>query len=213
MPSWARTVAHDSLALVENNPVFRQSQLITCRVFTAFMVEGVVAFIGSELDTNWSSPNRRNKSPEEESLAFKNNVVRKLIGLSIGDQDHQESSLLCKELKGFRDVFVHPKQIKAPSRIITMETAPTEGLFEWSKHSWEALLEIDSTRSVLDRSESYCRKLLDTAISDVEINPSKYPHIIENSDTLTGLATLMDISKRGHGATFKMPQIDQVPSG
>jgi hypothetical protein len=158
--------------------------LITARVFTAFMFEGVVDHLGEKLCSTWKQPNqRRNVALARQPLAERHKAVRRFLQLDNGIKQYQDISRIVDRLLTFRDSFAHPKVCRE-----LIQDAVQSDLEAIPGIAWEP--EVDANAAtVVERDyqelERYSIELLDIAAACLEqtlregwiVWQQKYPHL------------------------------------
>ena len=138
--------------------------LITAKVFTAFMFEGVVNHLGEKLCSTW---NKSDPSPKKalarQPLTERHKKVRRFLQLDNSGRQYEDISVLVDRLLKFRDSFAHPKicqQIIQDSVRTEFAAIPS---IEWETEIEAAKIECD-----YQEIEKYAIYLLDTAAACLE---------------------------------------------
>lgn len=110
-PAFARNTVAWAIKSAAASPVGSHYVLITAKVFTAFMFEGVVDRVVERLCSIWNSPPEKKgrTALSHQSLGERHKTVRDFLGLDNGGSQYQEIRLLVGGLLTFRDSFAHPK--------------------------------------------------------------------------------------------------------
>lgn len=105
-------VAEKAISDSKANAPRNAEDIIIANVFTAFMVEGVINYLGEILNSNWKvRPGKKEKRIWERStLNEKLETVREQIGV-VGESDFNPPGTI-ERFKVARDFFAHPKKIE-----------------------------------------------------------------------------------------------------
>lgn len=166
------------------NPESCEYALITSKVFSAFMFDGVVECLGEKLCSTWKesrpAPMGRRPRPalSHEPLRVRHRAVRGLLKMNSGDREFQEVRPLVEGFVRFRDSFAHPKTYRETIQDrVRSECAPIPRI------QWETGLEPNTVEKDLWQLESYSIGLLDRGATLLEAALAKglysqiYPHL------------------------------------
>lgn len=190
-PIYAKKVAYHALEQARTTESGQTLNLITTKVFLAFMMEGIVDHLGRTLDREWDTANGKRR-PRSRSMNFyeKHKFVRKLLGMSNGNADFRElTNNTLAPLFSFRDSFAHPKK-----EVSTFEHMVTEGQEQFPVSDWETTLTVEALSADYQKLDSYCRNLLSVAADLLEQCGQngmsfykKYPHLGDSRYAVSGL--------------------------
>lgn len=200
-PAIARKTAMWAIKSAETTVENSDYALITARVFTAFMVEGVIQHIGAQTYRDWKKDrktSRGSKKPSLERSGFvdQHKFIRKRIGLTNSSQDYREAQDLFERLMNFRDQFAHPKLINHPP-IKESVSSRDERLPDIA---WENDVKLDIVKPGFKTAENYCISLLKDSAQFLESEHRKgqvyclehYPHHHDLEHSAVSLRLFLD---------------------
>ena len=185
-PAAAREVARRAIQRASDEEKGSFWELVTARVFTAFMFEGVVHHIGGKLSPTWDAQRERGAGQKarpalaREPLDVRHKAVRSLLDLDNGGSEYEDIRCLVKRLIKFSDSFAHPKEHHAA----IADEVPSE-FDAMPEIAWQPEVRFDTASGDFYRIEAYCDELLKTA-SDLRrrtydeewtVWQQKYPHL------------------------------------
>jgi hypothetical protein len=184
-PAMAREVARRAIQRASYEERGSFWELVTAKVFTAFMFEGVIHHLGEKLEPQWNSPRERGVSQKprpalaRKPLDVRHRAVRSLLSLDNEGPEYEDIRCLVSRLIEFRDCFAHPKEHRA--EIADEVSSEFDAMPEIA---WQPDVRFDTVNGDFDRIETYCGELLKTA-SDLlkrtyegwTVWQQKYPHL------------------------------------
>jgi hypothetical protein len=192
--------AHWAIESAAENPNGSYYALITARVFTAFIFEGVINHLGETLCPTWNELRSRevrcwiarcraflrravgcmeDKKPPlaREPLAEKHKIIRRLLKLDNGGREYQEIQPSVHRAFKFRDGFAHPKLLQetVEDSVQSPDFAPMPAI------AWESEIDASLIESDYKQLETYCTSLLHAAADLLESTASRkeYPHLAD----------------------------------
>jgi hypothetical protein len=173
--------------------------LITAKVFTIFMFEGVIHHLGETLSPSWSERIGKKPVAARESLPDRHKTVRRLLGRSNDASDFQSIQTLVQRLTDFRDSLAHPKVVRETFKRTVK--SPDEAKMELG-------LTFDASEVPGDfkRLEAYSLELVDTAAALLETTDwdegrAKYPHLQDLEFEAGQLRCVLHISASYSGSS------------
>jgi hypothetical protein len=187
-PAVARQTARWAMRSASNNPNGSYYALITAKVFTAFMFEGVVDHLGEILCSTWSEPgpgpNNQGQRTRlaRQPLVERHKAVRRLLQLDNGSRQYQDIHGLVGRVLSFRDSFAHPKGIQE-----TVWDSVQSDLSAIPDIAWETEVDAAKIENDLQELENYSMSLLDSAAASLDDTLAKgwdvwqqrYPHLTD----------------------------------
>ena len=199
-PAVARKTASWAIESAAGKPTGSYYALITGKVFTAFLFEGVVNHLGETLCPTWNEFRSREvhgwiarcrdflcrvlgckenkKCPlSREPLAEKHRTVRRLLHRKNDGREWQEIQSTVNRVFRFRDSFAHPKVFQE-----TIEDAvQSPDLAAIPPIKWESEIDVLRIEGDYRQVERYCIDLLDAAADLLERadGREKYPHLAD----------------------------------
>jgi hypothetical protein len=182
-PAYARITARWALRSAATTPTGSYYPLITAKIFTAFMFEGAIDYLGETLCPTWNtSSSRPNRAPAWQPLAERHKAVRRLLNLDNGNREYDDIRAIVDRLFRFRDSFAHPKVLEQ-----TIQDSVPNAMAAAPEIAWEAEVDATLVQSDFDTLEAYSVGLLDTAADCLESVlergwdewQQKYPHLTD----------------------------------
>jgi hypothetical protein len=182
-PAYARITARWALRVAAATPSGSYYPLITAKVFTAFMFEGAIDYLGGTLCPNWNaSSSVPSRAPARQPLDDRHKAVRRLLDLDNGTKEYADIRALTGRIFRFRDSFAHPKVLEK-----TIQDSVSNELAAAPDIAWEAEVDATLIQSDFDTIEAYSVGLLDTAADCLESVlergwdewQQKYPHLTD----------------------------------
>lgn len=136
--------------------------LITARIFTAMMFEGVISFIGETVIPDWNISPENGRAKSHESIGKKHKMARLAINLSNDRNDYREKADKIDELFKFRDSLVHPQVIKETA-LRSLDESTFAGLPSIPNIAWEQEVDKDLIERDFKLVEEYSHELCDAA--------------------------------------------------
>jgi len=185
-PAAARAAARWAITTAAIEPNGSFYALLTARVFTAFMFEGVVHHLGETLCPVWGKPRprsdgQRERPPlERQSVEERHKVVRRLLRMHNGGTEYQAIRMVVGRIVLFRDRFAHPKAHQQ-----TVKDYVESELARLPDIDWEAEITMAQVESDYQQVEEYCTMLLNVAADLLEeaytsgwdVWRQRYPHL------------------------------------
>ena len=206
-PAVARHTARWAIESAASNPAGSYYALITAKVFTAFMFEGVVDHLGEILCSTWNNPRPRtnNRCPKSAlshgKLVEKHKTVRCLLQLANSSSEYQDIQLLVDRLLRFRHSFAHPKAHQQ-----TIQDCVQSNLAAIPGIAWETEIDTAKIKDDYQKLETYSRSLLDKAAACLENTleqgldfwQQKYPHLGDLHREAVFLKGFLDLPWQSH---------------
>jgi hypothetical protein len=185
-PAVARQTARWAIRSVAQNPIGSYHALITAKVFTAFMFEGVINHLGERLCPTWNDPRPARASGKcrpslsREPVDQKHKSVRQFLDLDNSGGQYQCIRPIVGRLFRFRDCFAHPKALQdSKEDRVESDLTPIPSI------GWENDIVAPQVARDYEEIETYCISMLDTAAARLEstyqsgwdVAQEKYPHL------------------------------------
>jgi hypothetical protein len=160
-------------------PTGQYYALITAKVFTAFMFEGVIHHLGEKLCSTW---NQGPKPLAFRDLSKRHKAIHCFLQLDNSGAEYQHIGPLVSRLVEFRDSFAHPKVCQQ-----VIEDSVQSELAAIPDIAWEAEVDASNIEREYQELENYCRELLETAATRLEDTDKRgypawlaaYPHLVK----------------------------------
>jgi hypothetical protein len=150
-PAYARITARWALRSAATTPTGSYYPLITAKIFTAFMFEGAIDYLGETLCPTWNtSSSRPNRAPAWQSLAERHKAVRRLLNLDNGNREYDDIRAIVDRLFRFRDSFAHPKVLEQ-----TIQDSVPNAMAAAPEIAWEAEVDATLVQSDFNTLEAY----------------------------------------------------------
>jgi hypothetical protein len=148
VPAQARYTVQWALKSAAATSIGGYYAVLTAKVFTAFMFEGVIHHLGQILCSTWDG-----RKPIKE----RHKAVRSILKLDNGGEEYQAIKPVIDRIFAFRDLFAHPKEHRQ-----TIEAGQRS---ELEKTLSSELPEVDLAEAKRDYKKvfDYCEGLLDAA--------------------------------------------------
>ena len=133
--------------------------LITARVFTAMMFEGVISYIGEIVISDWEDEPETGRPKSHRNIGERHKMVRRAIKLSNDGEDYREISDIIHAVFKFRDRVAHPK---VHTDTVTQSFAE-KNLNPIPSIEWEKDIDEDKISTDFDLIEEYSHQLCEHA--------------------------------------------------
>src|ERR1700682_2106861 len=163
-PAVARNTVQWAMKSAASIPIGSYYALITAKIFTAFMFEGVVDHLGEILSSTWKQPDPgRNNALARRPLAERHKAVRRFLQLDMDGRQYFDISILVERRLTFRDSCAHPKVCQQ-----IIQDSVQSDLAAIPRIAWEPEIDAAKIEGDYRELERYSISLLDTAAARLE---------------------------------------------